>query len=85
MPNDFQLHEETIATWIKSCNSELQLPICEEAIKNLLIEKFKEQVNVFDLQLAVDGLRKLIIEKERQIRYYSDQPNTNGKLSNAYY
>lgn len=81
---DFKLHEETLEAWIRSCNREEQIPICENAVNVFIIEKFKGQVEEPELATTVHCLRLLIGEKEREIKYYSEKPQPNANASPSY-
>jgi hypothetical protein len=87
---DFQLHEKTLYSWIESCDREEQIPICEEAVKRLIVERFTGQVVDVDLELTATSLRNLIQEKLREIKYYKEQPrsvfrNDRNNLETTFY
>jgi hypothetical protein len=82
LQEDFKLHVETIQLWVRSCRLEVQLPICEEAVTNILISKFRGKVDDMDLEMEVTSLRKQIEEKLREVRYYSiDKPYLRQAIS----
>jgi hypothetical protein len=70
---DFKLHEETLTRWINSCDKEEQLPICEFALQNLIVARFHGLVDATDLMLTVNTMRKLMEDKQREIKYYSNK------------
>ena len=81
MDLDFKLHIDTIEAWIRSCRLEPQLPICEDAIQNILISKFKGKVDDLELDIEVKHLQNEIEEKLREIRYYSQgKPYVNEAI-----
>lgn len=82
--NDFKLYEETLTRWINSCTKEEQLPICEDAVQNLVVARFSQTINPLDLQLTVDSMRKLMEDKQRQIKYYPSQTRREIDLQTSF-
>jgi hypothetical protein len=76
---DFQLHLETISSWISSCTNPSQLPVCKEAVRTLIVEKFEGKVDRLFLEIEATELFASINTKAREINYYSDITHTNAK------
>lgn len=83
---DFLLHVKTIEGWLESCNQEIQLPICEEAVQTFIVVKFTGKVPQIDMEIHANDLYLKIEDQRRKIRYYTEKPisNVNHNTSTAY-
>jgi hypothetical protein len=52
------IHEtaETILQWIKSCNSEKQLSLCNELIEKFIVERYKHYATPAEMALICSRL-----------------------------
>lgn len=72
---DLKLHYETILRWVLSCNKSDQIPVCEEAVQELIIKRFtpklgddnKTTVSVLELKQVIADLTKAIEEQSLKI------------------
>ena len=77
---DCRLYETTIGSWILSCKKEEQIPICEKALQNLFIDRFRPQVEAGKIDVSVYEaslftLQELIADISRKVKYYQDGDN----------
>lgn len=70
---DLRLHFNTLRGWIRSCNDEKQIPICKQAVKTLIVDKFNDSKDIDGVEFMniVIALEADIKDQYRHIRYYA--------------
>lgn len=61
---EFDLHVNTIKSWIDSCVLPEQLDICQNTIYIFLVRKFGKSIDYFQMEAAVDFLITAIVDKK---------------------
>ena len=83
---DLMLHYETILRWILSCNKSDQIPVCKEAVQELIIKRFtpklgddnKTTISVLELKEVVADLTIAMEEQKLKIagQQFDERQNT---------